>query len=406
MDSSTSQITTSSTVFISVHMHALSDHVQRVLRENFAGRPLLLEFPLRGLWKAGIRKVKRVCRRAPAPALEPVTRPEVASRTDRDVREQEAAYSEPESREPIEDESEQCSPWLRVAQEYEVGDDVIGRVSRVDAKYILVELLPGAKGKVPLGQISREWVTDPSAHASCGDIVVVRVRSITADDGKAELSLREGEGHFPRKPISLAPGEPLFLGDEWEEELYMKDASQQGTSIDHRCKEHRSKRRRRNRGRKALQRASLKNYDRPRSNGQRRVDWLCTETGFLEALRERWDQVARDYPLRAVVVGPAFLAGAKRLSSKDVDRLLSVCVDIATGQVMTIHGRSAHHLRTSRGGGASQIVRANDRGKAWRCQLSNSEKCMRVHWWQIPSHPDGSVNLASVNAHDDFSIPQ
>jgi len=405
MSSSPSHVATPSTILIRVSVNALSEHVQQILREISVGGPLLLELPIRGFWKAGLRKGKRAWRRAPAPTQEPVTRPEVPSQRDREVWEEEAAFSEPESWEPLEDDSEQGSPWIRIAQDYEVGDDVIGRVSGVRAKCILVELLPGAVGRVPIAQISREWVTDPSAHASCGDIVVVRVRSINAEDGEAELSLRDGEGHMPRKPISLAPEEPAFLRDEWEEELYIPEASQKESAIHVRSKGHRTKHSRKKRVPKSSQRTSTESKEGLRSNAQCGIDRLCTETGFRRALRKCWDEFSSDYPLGPFAVGPKVLAVVGGMSPKDAEYLLRACADIATGRVWKTRGREAHALRTSKGGGASQWTRATDSAKAWRCNLANSVSGMRIHWWQVPGRPSRSVEFASVNGHDDFSIP-
>ena len=62
--------------------------------------------------------------------------------------------------------------------------------------------------------------------------------------------------------------------------------------------------------------------------------------------------------------------------------------------------QSAHALRLGERGSNPQRTRAADRAKAWRRDI---DKWLHLHYWE---RPDGTVELASVVYHDDFSIPE
>jgi hypothetical protein len=75
--------------------------------------------------------------------------------------------------------------------------------------------------------------------------------------------------------------------------------------------------------------------------------------------------------------------------------LRSICETI-DGQNLT----AVHSLRTGSGGGSPQRRRPADDAKAWRRDIDYE---YHLHYWELH---DGSVELASIGVHSDFSIPE
>lgn len=109
------------------------------------------------------------------------------------------------------------------------------------------------------------------------------------------------------------------------------------------------------------------------------------------------------FPLRPVTIGWDFLESLDRHGVAR-DKLMDVCVDVATRRVHQVRGREPHRLRVGGGGNDEVRIRARDGAKAWRCALKrNAPQAPRLHWWEIEG---GGVELACVTRHDDFSIPE
>lgn len=62
--------------------------------------------------------------------------------------------------------------------------------------------------------------------------------------------------------------------------------------------------------------------------------------------------------------------------------------------------RSVHDLRTGIGGNDPQRRRSSDNAKAWRRDIDQE---YHLHYWE---RSDGSIELATVGVHNDFSIPE
>ncbi|MSW71248.1 MAG: hypothetical protein F2829_14465 [Actinobacteria bacterium] len=74
-------------------------------------------------------------------------------------------------------------------------------------------------------------------------------------------------------------------------------------------------------------------------------------------------------------------------------KFLRTCSEAVLG-----HGtRDTHWLRTSASGGAPQLKREG--AAAWRADI---DRDLHLHYWIMP---DGSIQLASVVHHNDFTIP-
>ena len=87
------------------------------------------------------------------------------------------------------------NPWLR----YKQGQVVDGTVKRVLNYGVLVELTPGAIGKVPIDKASWGYIEDISAEFQVGQFVKVQIESIDPEERQAELNLKIPENDPLRK---------------------------------------------------------------------------------------------------------------------------------------------------------------------------------------------------------------
>jgi len=79
--------------------------------------------------------------------------------------------------------------WVtNLTREVEAGEEFDGKVVRIQPFGAFVEILPGKDGLVHVSKMSTEYVSDPNAVVSVGDIVHVRVREID-DMGRINLTM-------------------------------------------------------------------------------------------------------------------------------------------------------------------------------------------------------------------------
>jgi len=90
----------------------------------------------------------------------------------------------------------------------EVGAVVEGKVTGFTAFGAFVDLEGGKKGMVHISEVASEFVKDIKDHLKVGQVVKVKVISIT-DDGKISLSIRKAEepakNPQQQKPKNFAP---------------------------------------------------------------------------------------------------------------------------------------------------------------------------------------------------------
>ncbi len=84
-------------------------------------------------------------------------------------------------------------PWEKAADNYSTGSIVEGKVVRILNFGAFVELEPGIDGLVHISQISDDHISDPSEKLEVGESVKVKVLSITPEDKKLELSIKEAD---------------------------------------------------------------------------------------------------------------------------------------------------------------------------------------------------------------------
>lgn len=107
---------------------------------------------------------------------------------------------------------------------------------------------------------------------------------------------------------------------------------------------------------------------------------------------------------RAFVVGPKFVATLESHGSKYHQKAIKACADLVVAAPPRLAAREDHPLRTGEGGGDPQRTRRRDGASARRCYIEhNVPAARRLHYWVLD---DGSIELASVNVHDDMNIPE
>jgi hypothetical protein len=114
----------------------------------------------------------------------------------------------------------------------------------------------------------------------------------------------------------------------------------------------------------------------------------------VRSLEPEWEDT------EGICLGPRFRDRVRRCwqdaSESFAERLLRAIVETIDGENM----RAVHALRTGSGGNDPQRRRRRDDAKAWRRDVDNE---YHLHYWELE---DGSVELASVGVHNDFSIPE
>lgn len=82
------------------------------------------------------------------------------------------------------------NPWLHAAENYAVGNVILGKVARMTDFGAFVELEPGVDALLHVSQISREHVEKPSDVLSVGQEIEAKVVDFNAEDKKISLSMK------------------------------------------------------------------------------------------------------------------------------------------------------------------------------------------------------------------------
>lgn len=329
-------------------------------------------------------------------------------------------------REAVQPRSEAKSDaWRLIGDHYRAGDVVRARVFRIDARYVLVELLPGAGVKVPLAEIDFTWVRHPSDLLSVGEPVIVRLLSLDPGAGRGIASIKQALLSHPRPGIPLRPGERGYLEDaeadsgRADSRLRLARAEERILRLEEELEAAVDDRQRLGQHNETMKKQLASAREELRSEQDRRraleqtiageMDPLASETVFLAAVRvehaRRFDEADRlRYPLLRMRVGRAFLGRLRALEGIEVRKVVEVCAQVASDRAHEVPGRSVHELAASEAGNA--ITRSSDGARAWRCSLQDGTPgARRLHWWRIPGHDGPTIEFASVAVHDDYSIP-
>ncbi len=92
----------------------------------------------------------------------------------------------------------QADPWTEVGGKFKVGDIVDGKVMRTVSFGAFVEIMPGVEGLVHISQLSNDRVEKTEDVVNPGDEVKVRILSISPDDRRVSLSMRDEQPRFDR----------------------------------------------------------------------------------------------------------------------------------------------------------------------------------------------------------------
>ncbi|MCA9317343.1 MAG: S1 RNA-binding domain-containing protein [Planctomycetes bacterium] len=302
------------------------------------------------------------------------------------------------------------TPWQRVTEEYAVGDVVWGVVQNTKTFGVFVELIPGFVGIVPKGEVDWTFVADPADFVKPGQQVAVQILSLDPATKRAGFSIKRAWNRTPRPPIApVAGGRPLISDVPTADQVAVVDAdaiADLKSEIETLREGRAETLRRLTDAQKELRSARdrLSNLDR-----QGGGEPTSSETTFLECVRVAYARLFGEgercsYPLRRMRVGSEFLSRLRALDGISTDKVVEVCVQVASGRAHEIPGREVH-LFGARGSPA--LVRSRDGAKAWRCSLQDATaSARRLHWWQIPGPDGGTVEFASVGTHDDYAMPE
>lgn len=122
----------------------------------------------------------------------------------------------------------QPNPWDTVAERYETGSIIEGKVMKLVSFGAFVEVEPGVEGLVHISQISKKHIPTPGDVLSVGDIVKVKIMDINAEERKMSLSIREAteevkehkNSYEQPKENGITIGE--MVGEELEKKLNIK----------------------------------------------------------------------------------------------------------------------------------------------------------------------------------------
>ncbi len=121
-----------------------------------------------------------------------------------------------------------------------------------------------------------------------------------------------------------------------------------------------------------------------------------------EELRERGEVDGAQNRLFAIL--PQFVLTIDAHGARFRPKILRACADVVIGAPSLLARRDDHVLRTGEGANDPARIRQYDGAEARRCYVEqNTPSARRLHYWSLP---DGSVQFASVNVHDDVNIPE
>jgi small subunit ribosomal protein S1 len=84
----------------------------------------------------------------------------------------------------------QSDPWQQVLEQYNEGDVVEGRVTKVVTFGAFVEILPGVEGLVHISELAQHHVENPREVVAQGDTVPVLILEVDAERRRLSLSLK------------------------------------------------------------------------------------------------------------------------------------------------------------------------------------------------------------------------
>jgi small subunit ribosomal protein S1 len=97
----------------------------------------------------------------------------------------------------------QEDPWQRVLNEYNEGDVVDGKVTKIVAFGAFVQILPGVEGLVHISELAQHHVESPAEVVRPGDELKVKILEVDEARRRLSLSVKRVEGQeLPTRPVS------------------------------------------------------------------------------------------------------------------------------------------------------------------------------------------------------------
>ena len=141
------------------------------------------------------------------------------------------------------------------------------------------------------------------------------------------------------------------------------------------------------------------------ADGGGAADEDATEREFVEALQTEIERRGRvdGSRSRSFILGSVFTVTLELQGDKYRSKVIKACADVVIGSPDLLARRQDHALRLGSGGNDPARVRDRDAAHARRCYVEHgTPAARRLHYWHLP---DGSIEFASVNVHDDLIIP-
>jgi len=100
----------------------------------------------------------------------------------------------------------QSDPWQQVLEQYNEGDVVEGKVTKVVTFGAFVEIMPGVEGLVHISELAQHHVENPREVVGQGDSVQAKIIEVDPERRRLSLSLKrvEGEGPTPASELGLS----------------------------------------------------------------------------------------------------------------------------------------------------------------------------------------------------------
>jgi small subunit ribosomal protein S1 len=100
----------------------------------------------------------------------------------------------------------QSDPWQQVLEQYNEGDVVEGKVTKVVTFGAFVEIMPGVEGLVHISELAQHHVENPREVVAQGDSVQAKIIEVDPERRRLSLSLKrvEGEGPTPASELGLS----------------------------------------------------------------------------------------------------------------------------------------------------------------------------------------------------------
>ena len=100
----------------------------------------------------------------------------------------------------------QEDPWQRVVSTYQVGDELVGKVTKVVTFGAFVEILDGVEGLVHISELAAHHVESPRELVAPDDEIRVKILEIDSDRRRLSLSIKRVEDQVLPVPGSSAGG--------------------------------------------------------------------------------------------------------------------------------------------------------------------------------------------------------